>query len=104
MVACVNALAGLSDRDILDVKEYLTGWKGKSFFSLINDMRAAQAQRDQLLMERLDAINFIEWLTRYESEFSIQWGSPKRFSDIDGRSYTIEEVFKVYQSKKGGNS
>ena len=56
--ACVNACAGISNELLADMSMYF-GKQGRTYYTLVYDMRAAQAERDQLktqCKELLDAL------------------------------------------------
>jgi hypothetical protein len=48
IVACVNACAGISNEELKDISQYF-GRDGRTYYTLVADMRKAQAQRDELL-------------------------------------------------------
>jgi hypothetical protein len=48
IVACVNACAGLTNEEVVKIGKYL-GKEGRTYYTLVADMREAQAQRDTLL-------------------------------------------------------
>ncbi len=41
--------------------------------------------------------NFIEWLTKKDSEFSVLYGEKFRFATNE-KDYTIEEVYEIYKT------
>lgn len=46
--ACVNACAGISNEELAEVSKYF-GNDGRTYYTLVSDMREAQKQRDELL-------------------------------------------------------
>lgn len=48
IVACVNACAGITNEELADMQRYF-GKEGRTYYTLVNDMREAQKQRDELL-------------------------------------------------------
>lgn len=55
IVACVNACAGITNEELADMQRYF-GKEGRTYYTLVSDMREAQKQRDELL-EALIEIN-----------------------------------------------
>jgi hypothetical protein len=48
IVACVNACQGISNEILSDMSNYF-GKKGRTYYTLVQDMRQAQQQRDELI-------------------------------------------------------
>ena len=58
------------------------------------------AVQQALEMERQQTIDFVEWLTRYDSPYAIMWGNePERFC-TENKDFTIEQVYEEYLKQK----
>ena len=51
-------------------------------------------------MEKHDIIDFVDWLTKYDSPYAIMFGNdPEKFSTED-EDFTIEQVYEEYLKQK----
>lgn len=89
---CVNACATIGDEDLAVMSEYF-GKQGRTYYTLVQDMRQAQAERDQLKAERDELLDALEKAQKHMQKSGINYDNADVWNAIT----------KAINNTKGGS-
>lgn len=87
IVACVNACAGIDNETLADMSQYF-GKQGRTYYTLVADMREAQAERDNLKKE-------VQSLKRDKDQALTAYERIKKSMSTNQHDYHAEIMSKV---------